>query len=77
MPLTPSQKSSAFRQRRAEKMARMEAALRRVEVVLDWLLENHSGCYGFEPPFPSDTPSIRKELEAVRNALNPGKEMGE
>lgn len=30
MPLTPSQKSAAFRQRRAERIARMEAALREI-----------------------------------------------
>lgn len=30
MPLTPSQKSAAFRTRKAERIARMEAALREI-----------------------------------------------
>lgn len=31
MPLTPSQKSAAFRQRRKEKLERYEAALKEIE----------------------------------------------
>lgn len=74
---TQVQRNRSYRQRRAEKLARMEAALVRVKAVLSWLSDNHPGCYGFEPPFPSTTPSITEELKAVNNALNPGKEMGE
>lgn len=55
MPLTPSQKSAAFRQRRAEKMARMEAAL-------VWIVD-----------YSNDAHIVAR----ARNALNPGKEMGE
>lgn len=63
MPLTPSQKSAAFRQRRAEKMARMEAALREIVQEADNMDGKDAG--------------LNLAAIIAEEALNPGKEMGE
>lgn len=60
MTLTVADASRSYRQRRAEKMARMEAALREIA-------NTHPA-----RPLPG---SYARDI--ARNALNPGKEMGE
>jgi len=72
MPLTNAQKQKDSRARRKAKLERLEVlegALNRAATVLEWLAENHPGCYGYEGPFPSHTPSIKIEAAAARKAL--------
>ena len=64
---------AALEAENAAKDARIEAlvtALLRAAEVLECLAENQPDCRGWEPPFPSTTPSIAVEAKAARAALS-------
>ena len=46
-----------------------KAAIRAL-AVFDWLADNQPDCFGWEPPFPSTTPTIKIEADALRAALS-------
>lgn len=71
MTRTVADHSRDYRKRKAEKLARYEAALIRAAQVMEWLAVHRPDCFGFEAPFPSTTPCIRVEAEVIRKALSP------
>lgn len=50
-------------------MTALLGAARRALDVLEWLTENHPDCFGWAPPYPSTTPCIQQEADALRAAL--------
>lgn len=44
-------------------------ALERAERAFHWIAENEPGCMGWEPPFPSTTPSVLVEAGAARDTI--------
>lgn len=47
----------------------LRAALVRSAEVMEWLADNQPDCFGWEPPYPSTTPTIKVEAEAARAAI--------